>query len=291
MLRKVTILTITLLTYSLGYSQNITPKGYFLQDSVQIGEPVPFILSIKYPKELEVIFPDSLHNFSPFELTKKVYFPTYSDSIISTDSAIYYLSTFEIDTVQYLKLPVYLINQFDSTTLWTTLDSVVLNQVVRSIPDSVAMLTNTTYMAVPMAFNYPYATIGFVILLVFSIAIWLLFGKSIKKKIKLYRIKKKYLKFMLDFDKLLADDYTNCEVIISKWKGYLEKLTSQPYSKLTTKEIVAKSKHTNMEAALMAIDRNIYGPKDESLLTEAYLQIKQIVIAEYNNKVNEIANG
>jgi len=276
--------------FSLGYSQNITPKGYFLKDSVQIGEPVPFILSIKYPKELEVIFPDSLNNFFPFELTKKVYYPTYSDSINSTDSAIYYLSTFEIDTIQYLKLPIYLINQFDSATLWTTQDSIVLNQAVQSIPDSIAMLSNTNYIDVPMAFNYPYAIIGFTILLLVSIIGWVLFGKGIKKRIQLYRIKKKHLKFIDDFDKLITVDFTNCEAIISIWKTYLEKLSKQPYSKLTTKEIVAKSKHSEMEAALMAIDRNIYGPKDESLLSDAYYQIKQIATTEYNDQVNQITN-
>ena len=59
--------------YALATAQNITPKGLFLNDSILIGSPLPYVLSIKYPKELEIVFPDSLHNFSPFELTSKVY--------------------------------------------------------------------------------------------------------------------------------------------------------------------------------------------------------------------------
>ena len=183
MLKKLTLFFCSILIYSLGTAQNISPQGVFLNDSIQIGEPLPFVLSIKYPKELEIVFPDSLHDFSPFELTRKVYFPTKSDSIISTDSAIYYLTSFEIDTVQKLTLPVYQINEFDSSTLWTTIDSVILNQVVSAIPDSVAMITNTKYIEVPMAFNYPYASIGLIGAIILILVIWFIFGKTIKNKI------------------------------------------------------------------------------------------------------------
>jgi hypothetical protein len=44
------------------------PRGKFLEDSIRIGEPVRFILSFKYPMDFEVIFPDFLYDFSPFEM-------------------------------------------------------------------------------------------------------------------------------------------------------------------------------------------------------------------------------
>ena len=194
MSKKVYSLFIFFLVFSFGFAQNITPKGQFLKDSVQIGEPIEFALSIKYPKELEIIFPDSLYNFFPFELTKKIYFPTKSDSVFSVDSAIYYLSTFEIDSIQYLKMPVYKVNEFDSLIIWTLQDSIILQHAVESIPDSVAMVTNTNYMEVPMAFNYPYASIALIILIVITVILWLVFGKTVTNKIQIYRLKKQNLK-------------------------------------------------------------------------------------------------
>jgi len=290
-LKKLTLFFFSILLYSFGTAQNITPQGVFLNDSIQIGEPLPFVLSIKYPKELEVVFPDSLYDFSPFELSRKVYFPTKSDSIISTDSAIYYLTTFEIDTVQSLKLPVFQINDFDSAILWTTIDSVVLKQVVIAIPDSVAMITNTTYIEVPMAFNYPYASIGLIVSIILVLAIWFIFGKTIKNKIKVYYLKKRNATFLTSFEQLIEDDYLNTEAILTLWKSYLEKLKKAPYTKLTTKEIGEIFEDKKIVIALMDIDKNIYGPKDESLLENAYSIIKENAVNEFNHEVTQIING
>lgn len=279
------------LVFSAGFAQKITPKGRFLKDSVQIGEPIEFVLSIKYPKTMEIIFPDSLYNFFPFELTKKTYFPTKSDSVFSVDSAIYYLSTFEIDSVQYLKMPVYKINEFDSLVLWTISDSIILKHAVESIPDSVIMVTNTNYVEVPMAFNYPYATIALIILVILVVILWFVFGKTVTNKIQIYRLKKRNLKFIETFDNLITNNFLNTEEILILWKAYLEKLTGEPYTKLTTTEIVSLLKYSNVETALTAIDRNIYGPKDDSLLTDAYQTLKDISQEEYTIKVNLIAHG
>lgn len=291
MLKKVLLILNFSILSLFAQAQSIKPEGHFMLDSVQIGQPVPFTLSVKYPKELELVFPDSLYNFSPFELDKKVYFPTRSDSIFSTDSAVFYLSTFEIDTVQYLQLPIYIINEYDSTTLWTATDSVILQHVVTAIPDSIAMKTNTKYIEVPMAFNYPYYTIGGVLLILLIVIGWVLFGKTIRKKLRTRRLKKRFTRFELEFDYLVEKTPTKCEPILKLWKAYIELITGKPYQKLTTKEIVTQIKEKDLEEALIAIDRNIYGPKDDSLLASAYATIRGLASRLYNEKLEEIANG
>ncbi|MCB0496077.1 MAG: hypothetical protein KDC79_08060 [Cyclobacteriaceae bacterium] len=291
MRRKVFLLLNIIFLYSFAQAQSITPKGEFLKDSIQIGEPVAYSLVVRYPKFLEVVFPDSLYNFSPFELTKKVYFPTRSDSTYSVDSAVYYLSTFEIDTVQYLKMPVYLVNEFDSTTLWTGTDSVILKQVVEAIPDSLAMKTNTKYVEVPMEFNYPYYSIGLGALVLLLVIVWLVFGKTIRKRVKINRLKKRYSRFTADFDYKVEKSFNNCEAILKLWKAYMETVSDAPYKKLTSKEIIQITKDKSIEEALIHIDRNIYGPKDESLLADAYQKIKEMAIRSYHQKIEEISNG
>ncbi len=291
MLSRIYLILILAIIQSNAFGQDITAKGYFLKDSIKIGAPLPYILTIKYPKALEILFPDSLHNFSPFELSSKSYFPTKSDSVFSRDSAIYYLSTFEIDSIQYLKMPLYQINEFDSIIFWTLTDSVVLNQVVTVMPDSIAMVTNTAYVEVPMAFNYPYALAAFVLIIILLLILWFVFGNTLKKKIKLYRLKKKNDTFNKDFGALVTKDYLQAEEILTLWKSYLEKLQQQPFTKLTTKEIVSLLKQPTTEKSLMAIDRNIYGPKNKSLLKEAYEAIKSIAQAIYIEKITTITNG
>lgn len=264
--------------------------GHFLADSVQIGEPILFSLSLKYPKDLEAVFPDSLHNYSPFELNSKRYFQTVSDSVFSTDSALYELTTFEIDTVQHLSLPVYIVTEQDSTILHTNTDSVILKQVVEAIPDSIAMKVNTEYVEVPMQFNYPYWTIGGIGGLLLLGLLWMIWGGKIKAHYKKYRLKKKHQKFLKRFSSLRTSDHSSPEPLLILWKNYMEATSKTPYSKLTTKEICNINNSNSLEKALHDIDRNIYGPKDESLLDNAYKEIEKQAIIEYKNQL-EVLNG
>ena len=210
------------------YGQEIIPHGHFHKDSVKIGESLPYSLWVKYPKNNDVAFPDSLFDFSPFELEKRDYFNTKSDSLISLDSVVYYFTTFEIDTVQYLTLPVYLINEYDSATLYTSTDSIILDQVVNVLPDSVAVLVNTDYQKVPLAFNYPYFTIGVIIFLLVVLTVFLVFGKRIRQTIRVHWLTKRHKQFVSSLDDLLADQPIEVELSIRVAPGVGERCRSLP---------------------------------------------------------------
>jgi hypothetical protein len=267
------------------------PHGYFHKDSVKIGEELPYSLSIKYPKNNDVAFPDSLFDFSPFELEKREYFTTKSDSLVSLDSVVYYFTTFEIDTVQYLALPVFLINEFDSTTLHTATDSIILDQVVTVLPDSVAVLVNTDYQKVPQAFNYPYFTIGVIIVLLVALMIFIFFGKRIRKTVRVYWLTKRHKQFINSFNNLLADQPIEVERTLSAWKKYLEKLLTQPYTKLTSIEIVSLSKLPEIADHLKIIDRHIYGGSKSNDTKSAFEYLLNFSVQQFNIRTKEIKNG
>jgi Sec-independent protein translocase protein TatA len=273
------------------FGQEIVPHGNFLKDSVKIGEELPYSLWIKYPKNNDVAFPDSLFDFSPFELEKRHYFTTKSDSLVSLDSVVYYFTTFEIDTVQYLTLPVYLINEYDSTTLYTSTDSIILKQVVTTLPDSVAVLVNTDYQKVPLAFNYPYFTIGIIIILIIALVIFLVFGKRIRKTLKVYWLTKRHKQFINSFNNLLADQPIEVERTLSAWKKYLENLLSQPYTKLTSKEIVSLTGHSEIAEHLKVIDRYIYSGSKTTDTKSSFEYLMLFSVEQFNNRTKEIQNG
>ena len=56
----------------------IIPDIQFLKDSVQVGAHVELSMSVTYDKSLDILLPDSLYDFSPFEFVDKRYFPTVS---------------------------------------------------------------------------------------------------------------------------------------------------------------------------------------------------------------------
>src|SRR5215831_2013772 len=84
-----------ILFFSAAHAQEIKVHGKFNGDSVKIGKPIEFYLSAHYPENLNILFPDSTFSFAPFELQKKIYFPTQTKNGISKDSVIYKLATYE----------------------------------------------------------------------------------------------------------------------------------------------------------------------------------------------------
>jgi len=273
--------------------QDIIPHGQFHKDSVKIGEQLPYSLWVRYAKDKDVAFPDSLFDFSPFELEKILFFNTKSDSLESLDSVVYYFSTFEIDTIQLLTLPIHIINEYDSTTVFTNPDSIILDQVITALPDSVAMLVNTNYQKVPLAFNYPYFTAGIIVLLVAILIIFIVFGRRIHKSIKIFWLSRSHKRYLKSFNLRLEQLPIEVEHTLFAWKKYLEKISTQPYTKFTTKEILGKTNTPSLTLAdqLHIIDRYIYGGDKKADTKDAFLSLLQYAISQYNNKIKEIKNG
>ena len=281
---------------SFALGQDARPIGYFLKDSVKIGESVPYSLSYKDKKNRPVIFPDSTFSFAPFELLDKDYFDTKSDTINSIDSAVYYLATFEIDTVQRLSLPVFLDTGSDSVELMALMDSIILDQVVTQMPDSVNMAETKAFQPVSLQFNYPYWIIGLVILGVVSIVVMAIWGTEIRKRIRLYRLKKQLAKFQEQFDAEIEGINQNIskpqlEQVLKFWKNYMEKLEDIPYTKLTTREIINIQQNSSLEETLKSIDKNIYSTVTVSALQNDFEFLKDYSLDRYNHVTELIKNA
>jgi len=276
--------------------QDTKPYGYFLKDSVKIGELVPYSLSFKDKRNRKVIFPDSTFDYSPFELFDKAYFDTSSDTINSIDSAVYYLATFEIDTVQKLALPVFIYVGADSIEVLADFDSIILDQVVRQMPDSVALEETANYQPVSTQFNYPYWIIGLIVLGIISLVVMLIWGKTIYKQIKLYRLKKALEKFYVRFDEELGkinpqSTKQDIEQVLKYWKVYMEDLEKVPYTKLTTKELVNLQGNQSLEETLKSIDKNIYSRLQVNDLQNDFDFLRDYSTDRYHHVIEEIKNA
>ena len=132
------IVLLVLFFSAVAYGQDVIVHGKFLQDSIRIGEPVPYAVSVRYPSEKNILFPDSTSAFGGFEFAYRRYFPTETASGISTDSAVYWINSFEIDSTQQFVFPVFELNGTDTTFYFSSADTIWLQQQVEHIPDSVS---------------------------------------------------------------------------------------------------------------------------------------------------------
>lgn len=276
-------------------AQSIEPKGEFFQSETKIGEELQFALSVKYDRSLNILFPDSLYKFGSFEYNSREYFITKTDSAFSYDSVVYHLSTFEIDSIQYLQLPVYVVNNEDSLAVFSNIDSVMLIQVVTEIPENPEMKENTDLVKIKKQFNYPYLLIGLGVLGVLGLIVLLFFGKQILRSWKIFRMQRAHKKFIEKFFSLMRDATSNNpsnspEHVLAFWKRYLEKLEKLPISKLTTKEILVLHNQSELKNNLRIIDRSIYGGEKGNDLFASFDYLMRFSVEVYNEKVQEIKN-
>ena len=231
-----------------------------------------------------------------FEYNSKIYFPTKTGSLLSVDSVVYKLSTFEIDSIQYLQLPIFILKDKDSITVLSTLDSIRLIKVVSEIPEKPEMKANARLFKIPRQFNYPYLLIALGVLLVVALTLGLFFGKQLSKAWKIYRLEKIHKKFIARFLNLMHDITTDNpektpEHVLVEWKNYMERLEKKPISKLTTKEILVLHSRGQLKDNLKLIDRSIYGGEKGNDLFTSFEYLMNFCIEIYNQKITEIKNG
>nr|WKN39072.1 hypothetical protein K4G66_10220 [Tunicatimonas sp. TK19036] len=294
-------LCVILLSGTGALAQALKPTGYFLQDTIKIGEPIKYTLTFRYPAELEVIFPSEEQSFAPFEYIERNFSPTRTDSTTSYDSVVYTLMTFELDSLQTLALPVYIIGadregNADSTAIYANMDSVYLHQLITQMPDSVDLKENTAYLDIPLQFNYPYLLIGLGVLATLALIIYLVFGDRIRKQWKLRRLRKDYKNFSGQFAESIArleqtPDKHHSEETLVVWKRYMERLESAPYTKMTTKEIVKLPSEQTLTDDLKAIDRSIYGHHLNGELIGHFKHLEQHTHQRYEQRYRDIQHG
>jgi hypothetical protein len=278
-------------------AQEIKVTSGFVKDSVAIGEPITYYLTARYPESVMALFPDSTFKFSPFEFGDKQFFPTKTTSGISYDSAVYQLSTFEIDKVQYLSLPVYVTTARDCTAFDSSRDSVFLIEQIK-IPatDTVALKnltlkSNTLYERVFTQFNTLILMIVLGVLVVAAIIGWIFFGKRIIRHFRIKKLEKKYQQFLQSFSKQVEEisqtfSREKTESALSIWKKYLEQLERKPYTKLTTREVIKMDADASLGNSLAMIDNAIYG--NQTAVTEPLTALRTIAEQRFTKKINQI---
>ena len=286
---------------STAAAQSLKPRGYFSADTLKVGEPVQYTLTFRYPRDLEVVFPDEEANYTPFEYLDRTFSPTRSDSLFSYDSVVYNIATFELDSVQLLTLPVYMVDtddsgRADSTAIYADLDSIVLKPVIQQLPDSLALKENINPLKIPLQFNYPYLLVGIGALMALLVLLYVFFGKQLRRQWQLRRLRKANQRFGERFGQAIATlqehpDRQQSEAVLVLWKKYMERLDRTPYTKMTTREITQLPSGEPLRDDLRAIDRSIYSRAMNGELIGHFEQLQQHTHRRFQQRIEEIKHG
>jgi hypothetical protein len=294
----ITICVVLCWCVSLSHAQ-VKINGGFLSDSLKIGEQTAYYLSAHYPAGATMLFPDSTHRFTPFEFQKKKYFPTDTENGVSHDSTVYYLTTFEVDELQGLNLPVYMVNEQDCTVYQSNVDSIRLIQLVAAVPDSIPidklpLKINIAYHPVDYGLNYFVLSLVGGGLLIVALIVWIVFGKRIARYFRTRRMEKHHRAFVASYERIVGEvrntfTPSKTESALSLWKKYLESLEAKPYTKLTSRETVRALNDQVVAGDLKAIDRAIYG--NESHVSESLQRLRAVADERFARKLKEVKHG
>ena len=245
------------------------PEGRFSRQTVLVGEPLDYELRYEHAPDLEVVFPDSLARFAPFEYAGKTFYPTRTRRGVSLDRAVYHLRTFRLDSVQALALPVAVLQGPDTLSVAPLPSRVPLRRTAAPLLPGAASLPplrqHLTLENVPPAFNYPYWVAGVLAGLLLLAGGAALFRQRLVRRYPAYKRRKNHGYFLAQFARHverfeLSRSATNVERAVVLWKNYLAGLESSALNSFTTREIVAYFENdADVRQGLSTTDRVIYG--------------------------------
>jgi hypothetical protein len=297
--RTVTLLILAFVLHSAAvFAQDVSVRGGFVADSTRVGDEVFFYLTARYPKDMQVLFPDTSFNFSPFELIRKRYYVTETKNNISYDSAIYHLRTFEVEPYQSLKLPVFEVKTGDSTRFESRTDTLKLSQLIRTLPDSLMsslpLKPSVAYEHVPKQVNYSAIAFGAATLAMIGSFGYILFGAAIRRYYKMKKLRLAHEEFLNTYTRLIADvrvtfSKEKIEAAMIIWKRYMEKITGRPYTRLTTRETITIEKDRRLQDNLRLVDSAIYG--SNKAIGNSLEDLKVFVEEKFQGKLEEVKNA
>ncbi len=273
------------------------PIGRFLTDSIDVGRPFRYSLTYDHAPTVDVLFPDTARQFSPFRVQQVAVFPTLTSGsgsrAVSRDSAVYTLVSFETHPTQVLQTSVRLINERDCTRVLSTLDTVWLRSRLAPAgsnkPTSFTLATNTALVPLRQQFNYPVLGVVLVGVSLLGVLVYVLFGRAGQRQWRLYRLRVEHVRFLREYNRLsrglspeTAAETANQAVVV--WKAYLEKLERQPYASLTTPEIAERTGDNRVADALREADRMIYGGTFSARSPEALRILADVATQTYHRR-------
>lgn len=277
---------------SVTYAQ---PVGTFLDDTIEVGRPFRYALSVRHPASQDVLFPDTTWQFAPFRVRDLAVFPTRTKNGVSVDSAVYTLVSFEVSRARVLQVPVYIMRGTDCTAVLSSPDTVFLASPVLTSaqPDTLRLTPDPTLAPLPQQFNYAYLVLVLTAVGVVVAAIYILLGKAIRQRWQLYVLSRKHLRFLNTYNQLTrnlgpesASDTTNQAIVT--WKQYLEITERQPYTSLTSREITDRIGDDRLADALRETDRMIYGGAFTDQSPLALRVLRDVAVSAYQRRRRHI---
>ena len=258
------------------------PKVAFSSDSVEIGSKIQLSMSYLHSGSSDIFFPDSSYDFSPFQYVSTEYFETQTVNGKSLDSVVYTLVTFEWE--RDLSIAPFVKNLNTGQKIYADTAKIYLKSLVNPFSKN-PQETNDVY-TVKKEFNVPKLTYFFLSFLFFGLIIFLFFGEWIKQRFQLWKFDQHYQNFADNFKKKAQNprEIKNIQMSLMDWKSYMEWLTNNPVSTMSTSEIEELYENERLESALKMFDTAIFGKVISDQIPFAFHILQDFALKRYRDE-------
>jgi len=248
-------------------------------DSVQIGKVVLVSLCVSHPSTQELLFPDTANSFGYFNCAKKEWFPTKTIGLISIDSAVYSLKTFQPQSSYQLSMPVWLLNEGDSIQILSNTISLKFHSAL-SGPIK-GLQEDAEYQFVNERLDYPRIILWLMLLIIISGLGYGIFGKRIISIVRQLLLFRRQRIFLILFDRLVDQSLreinpTRVEELLLLWKRHLQRLTEVNYSTFTTRDFSKVLANDGLIAILRRIDKIVYAGDTEEIRKDLFIPLREL---------------
>ena len=281
-------------TFYSSFAHAQGPTARFSRTAVEVGQPLDYELRYEHAPGEEVIFPDSLARFAPFEYVGRTWQPTRTQNGRSLDRTVYHLRTFALTPTQALRLPVLVLRGADTLRLLPPAAHVRLRRTAPLLVGAASTPPTLRQDLHPLplapAFNYPFWLAGLGAVLLLAAGVAALFGRRWQRRYGLYKRRKNHVYFLAQFARhaerfTLSRSAPVVERAVSLWKNYLSSLEETNLSSLTTKELVKHFQNNDdVRRALRATDRVVYGnllSEDAQEVDAAFQRLRNFAEQQY----------
>jgi hypothetical protein len=293
------IFFITLLWATVTNAQfaEINVQAYLNKDSVVLGEPFTYTLSISYPARYEVLFPDSPYFQPPLEWIGKSFSNTVCTGNMCTDSIQYFLRTFSTDSMLSPNIPVFVFSDTHHDTLFIHPEpKKLVVKKLNAATEDYAWQEDSTYLDVPYSINYWYYGLILAAVLCSLLLVYWVAGPYIFRRIKLFKLGINHKRYINELDEQIQifsqqKKATDLEKCVTIWKSYLTKLEGKPYTTLTTKELNTMQDMEDVIVPLQNLDRFLYGGLRQNESMESLSALRRFSSKRFLKKKKEVRDA
>ena len=213
----------------------------FKEKMLEIGKPTPLLMHIEHPEDMVVIFPDSGKAFLPYELVGREVRPTETANGRSVDEVTYSIRSFEIDSLQTIRLPFrYITIDGDTISEYTDPATILLLPAVPVYSDSLKLRPHTGLFPIYEPPNYLLMFVGITVLVLLLVILTILLWKPVRRKIRRWRLEKDWKKVDAKMQQTMgqiSQPVSFIEQLNQIWKAYMDKTWKASLKSRTTPEL------------------------------------------------------